>query len=321
MKKTNKTKLELFREIMEIKNEILELKLKIKESDTEVVKSYWSPTNPGCSDEGEWIEISEKDEYKKYLSLYNEYKVAGDTYEAKVNEINSLLSEFPKKETMTETEILDYEKFCKEIFELYIPKFKIDPKLEPIPQYIHECISLTHSNHWYETNNETGNTTVTIFGKTYAYSKEKIEKTKRKEKFTLSSIRKLFIKEKDEEYYSKNKYMYPSAKTMQDFFELQKIFQYGIFDEKEMIRYLIPAKLEYEKKLKLYRKRENNALEMVNEKKQILDNDEFAKKEAQKQIDALNIQYEEKMRQFSLMGDDNSLSKDKAKIYKRALKK
>ena len=320
MENANKTKLELYKEIIELKKEISELETKIQESDTEIVKSYWSPTNPGCSDEGEWVEISEKDEYKRYLSLYNEYKAAADTYELKVNGINSLLSEFPKKENMTETEILDYEKFCKEIFELYIPKFKIDPILEPMPQYVHECISLTHSNHWYETNNGIGNTTVTIFGKTYAYSKEKIENTKRKEKFTLKSIRKLFIKEKDEEYYSKNKYMYPSATTMQEFFNLQKTFQYGIFDEEEMIRYLIPAKLEYEKKLKLYRERENNILEMVNGKKQILDNDEFAK-EAQKQIDALNIQYEEKLRQFSLMEDDNSLSKDKAKIYKRALKK
>jgi len=310
-----KTKLELFKEIMEIKNKIVELETIIKEADNQIIKSFWHSTSPGCSDEGEWIEISEKDEYKKYLSLHKEYKTTANAYEAKVNKINNIINEFPQKEYMTEQEILNYENFCKEIFELYIPKFTLDPILEPMPQYVHECISLIHSNHWYETNYQ-NSTTVTIFGKHYAYSEEKIEETKKHEKFTLRSIRKLFIKEKDEEYYSKNKYMYPSASTMQEFFNLQKIFEYGIFDKEEMLCYLIPAHLEYSKKLKLYRTRENNALENANEKKLILDHYDFAQ-EAQKNIDALTAQYEEKMKQFSLMEDDHELSNDNAKTYKK----
>lgn len=305
----NTSKLKLYKEILELKKQITDLETQIKGLDTEVIKVYYTRVESG-SDQFESYEVNEEEEYKTYLSLYNKYKAKTDTYKTKVDKINNLLNEHPIKETMTEAEILDYEIFCRDIFMLDKPRYGSLPNVSPMHEYINECDHLKNSNHWYPTNGKTSKS-VNIFGKIYVYT----TKPKEKPNFSLKSI--LFRKQKKSDACI-NKYDVADENTMEKFYGLQKLFKYTIFNKQEMTPYFEKALEIYNTELSDNKSITENYLKLANESKQILDNAAFAK-EAQKQITALNIQYEEKMRQFSLMEDDNELSNSKAKTYKKVI--
>lgn len=297
-----KTKLKLYKKITELQKEIEALEAQIKGMDTSVEKWVYVKLD-FFDDAGDWIFESEEDKYRFNTRIFNKISAEIEELKSDINTINTYMDELPKQENMNEEQMLEYEIFCKNIFEL-IQYSNNTPAL--ICKYINEYRKLQSSKHWYKTECPKADKTVNIFGEIYEYNPKK---------FSLRSMLQSFRKKQEI-----NDYDCPSETIMENFHNLQNFFKYSIFDQEIIIPAFEMVKRKHEKELKSCKVTQQNVQNEAQKAKQVLDNAKLAK-EIREQIKILNEQKEEALRQFSLIEDDSELSNSNTtgKTYKKTL--
>jgi len=286
----------LYNEILILGAKIEELKHQMCNIDTSTYfkREVWD----GSSEPPiEYIPMEDTldDLHKKCYKL----KIELEKQEVKIGKINNLLENFSVSKEMPEEEQVEYQLFCREIFETK----QVLNHNDPIRKYLEIVHLVEESKNWQQTfNNNSTSLILSFFGKTYVYKpkvlKELFDKTifYRSDKF--------------------NNFENPTQKQIDDFNNFKNLFLYAIFDENIMKPFFETAKQifvkEYSKDKEIYDGlyKELEKVRTIYEER--LQNKELVK-QLQSQIDNLTVQYEEKMQQFSNIESDNLMSNSKNK--------